>query len=158
MRTRLPTANDEWNSRLSTGPAVCAPAAARVRFLHLAENLRLADDERVEAGGDAEQVPRRVEVGDVVEVRRERRARSTPWNSLMNAARSARAAVDVVARGVELGAVAGRDTTASRATPRPPAPAARVQPARLEVEPLAQLDGRGAMTEADEEEMHRYPC
>ena len=42
-----------------------------VRFLHLAEDLRLADDERVEAGGDAEQMARDVEVGDVVDVRRD---------------------------------------------------------------------------------------
>ena len=27
------------------------------RVLHLAENLRLADDERIESGGDAEQMP-----------------------------------------------------------------------------------------------------
>ena len=73
MRTRLPTANDEWNRRLSTGPAVCALAGGRVRLLDLAENLRLADDQRVEAGGDAEQMARRVEVGHVVDVRRDRR-------------------------------------------------------------------------------------
>jgi hypothetical protein len=40
-----------------------------VRVLHLPENLRLADDEGVEAGGNAEEVARRVEVQALVEVR-----------------------------------------------------------------------------------------
>ena len=43
----------------------------RVGFLHLAEDLRLADDERIEAGGDAEQMAGRVEIGQIVQVRRE---------------------------------------------------------------------------------------
>ena len=75
MRTRLPTANDEWNSRLSTGPTVCRVAGDGVRVLDLAENLRLADDQRVEAGGDAEQMARGVEAAAHVEVRRELRRR-----------------------------------------------------------------------------------
>ena len=50
-----------------------AVVRGRVRVLHLAENLRLADDQRVEAGGDAEQVARGVEVGEVVDVRRDER-------------------------------------------------------------------------------------
>ena len=40
----------------------------------------------------------------------------------------------------------------------PRAPSARsaaVEAARLEVEPLAQLDRRGAMTDSDQEQMHR---
>ena len=35
----------------------------RVGLLHLAEDLRLADDQRVEPGGDAEQVARGVGLG-----------------------------------------------------------------------------------------------
>ena len=108
MRTRLPTANDAWNSRLSTGPAVCASPAAACALLHLTENLRLADDQRIEAGGDAKQVPRGVEVRDVVDVRRTS-PRSTPLNSLTNVTRSLRVAVDIVAGGVHLGAIAGRE-------------------------------------------------
>ena len=41
----------------------------RVRVLHLPENLRLADNQRVEAGRDPEQVPRRLEIQAVVEMR-----------------------------------------------------------------------------------------
>ena len=121
-----------------------------MRVLHLAENLRLADDQRVEAGGDAKQVPRGFEVGELVDVRRAETARSMPWNSLKNVASSARAAVDVVARDVQLGAVAGRDhrhfagRTAGRERPQ-----RAFEAARLEVEPLAQLDRRGAMTDSD---------
>ena len=47
--------------------------------LHLAENLRLADDERVEAGGDAEEVARRVDAAMAVEVLGAARAGSRPW-------------------------------------------------------------------------------
>ena len=43
-----------------------------VRLFHLTENLRLADDQRIEAGGDAEQVPRRLGVVEGEEVRLER--------------------------------------------------------------------------------------
>ena len=45
----------------------------RVSFLDLSEDLRLADDQRVEARRDAEQVARRVEVRHVVQMRREHR-------------------------------------------------------------------------------------
>ena len=44
-----------------------------VRLFDLAENLRFADDQRVEAGGDAEQMPRGFEIRDVVDVRLDRR-------------------------------------------------------------------------------------
>ena len=79
MRTRLPATNDEWKSRLRTGPAVCAVGGDAVRLFHLAENLRLADDEGVEARGHAEQMARRVEVGDWY-MCGEMSARFTPLN------------------------------------------------------------------------------
>ena len=126
----------------------------RVRFLDLAENLRLADDQRIEAGGDAEQVAGGVEVGQVVQVRREL------------------AAIDAV----ELADEGARDRRApprrrrTRRTPRrdcrwrarplrgstPRAASARSARlhAPLEVDPLTQFDGRGAMTEADDENVH----
>ena len=44
-------------------------AGGALRFLHLTENLRLADDQRVETGGDPEQMPGGVEIGDLVDVR-----------------------------------------------------------------------------------------
>jgi hypothetical protein len=43
----------------------------RVRVLHLAENLRLADDQRIEAGRDAEQVARRLQIAEFVHMWRD---------------------------------------------------------------------------------------
>ena len=49
-----------------------APAGGGLeRVLHLSEDLRLADDQRVEAGGDAEQMLRRRLVAEREQVRRE---------------------------------------------------------------------------------------
>ena len=71
MRTRLPTPNDQWNSLLSIGPVQRRSGGGLERVLHLAEDLRLADDERIEAGGHAEQVPRRLVVVEREQMRRE---------------------------------------------------------------------------------------
>ena len=153
MRTRLPTPNDEWNSRFSTGPTVVHVAGDGVRLLHLAEDLRLADDQRVEARGDAEQMPRGVEVRHVVDVRRDL--------AVIDAVELADEAHQVgprrrhvVARDVELGAVARREhhRLARRSALGQRAQRA-VDAARLKVDALAQLDRRGAVTDSDEEEM-----
>ena len=56
LRTRLPTPNDQWNSLLSIGPVQRVRRGLK-RVLHLSEDLRLADDQRVEPGGHAEQMP-----------------------------------------------------------------------------------------------------
>ena len=62
VRTRLPTLNDQWNS-LRQQRAGAAPLRRRLEgVLHLPEDLRLADDQRVESGRDPEQVPRRLVV------------------------------------------------------------------------------------------------
>ena len=109
VRTRLPTANEAWNRRLSSGPAVCAEPADRVRFLDLTENLRFADHQRVEArrrrgtdGGRRRVRQRRytsgcdrlaidaVELADESHQRRPRRC-------------------DILAGDVHLGAIAGGD-------------------------------------------------
>ncbi len=64
--------------------------------------------------------------------------------------------VGVIARDVQLGPVAGRDhshlagRTAGRERPQ-----RAFEAARLEVELLAQLHGRGAMTDSDYEEVHK---
>ena len=74
----------------STGPAHGASARDLERVLHLAEDLRLADDQRIEAGGHAEQVPRGVAV--VTSNRCGANARrGTPWYSLRNVDESSRA-------------------------------------------------------------------
>ena len=73
VRTRLPTANDAVEQPVEHRARRRARRVGDgVRVLHLAENLRLADDQRVEAGGDAEQMARDVEIGDVVDVRLQR--------------------------------------------------------------------------------------
>ena len=71
MRTRLPTANAEWNRRLVSAPVYWSVAGRRVGVLDLTQDLRLADDQRIEAGGDAEQMPRGVGAAVHVEVRRD---------------------------------------------------------------------------------------
>ena len=60
----------------------------RVRVLHLPENLRLAHHQRVEAGGDAEQVPRDVQVDDARRCAARLARRLTPLNSLTKRTRS----------------------------------------------------------------------
>ena len=155
MRTRLPTANDEWNSRLSTGPAVWRVGGDGVRVLHLAENLRLADDERVEAGGDAEQMARDVEIGDVVDVRRDVAGGDAvevadEAHQILARRRAPRRRRRRARRGCR-----STRTTASRVDPRPAsARSASADAARLEIDPLAQLDRRGAVTDSDQEQMH----
>ena len=117
-----------------------------VRLLHLSENLRLADDERVEAGGDAEQVTRGFEIGDVVHMRLDQGRidvveRADERHQLGFRRRH------VFAREIQLGAVAGRE---DRDFSRAPARFARrersqrkLDAARLEIDALAQLDRRG---------------
>src|SRR5207244_1546404 len=63
--------------------------------------------------------------------------------------------VDVVAGGVEFGAVAGRqhDRFASRAAARERSKG-RLD-AALEIDLLAQLDGRGPMIDSDHQQVHR---
>ena len=127
-----------------------------VRVLHLAENLRLAHDERIEAGGDAEQMARDVEVGDVVDVRRDvarRDAVEVADEAHQILARRGR----LVAGDVELGAVAGRDDDRFARRSALGERAERVgDAARLEVDPLAQLDRRGAMADSHKQKLHLW--
>ena len=61
LRTRLPARRAPWNSRLVTGPLVRSDRASSYARLHLALDLRLARDHRLEPGRHAEQVPRGVD-------------------------------------------------------------------------------------------------
>ena len=128
----------------------------RVGVFDLAENLRLANDQRVEAGGDAKQVLRRLEVRKVVDVFRE--SGSIDAVKVAEEGRQVGArGVGVLAGDVQLGPVAGGDhryfagRTAGRERPQ-----RAFEAARLEVELLAQLHGRGAVTDADYEELHGH--
>ena len=121
-----------------------------VRFLDLPENLRLADDERIEAGGDAKQVSRRFEVGHVVDVRRHRRL--VDRVELADEAHQVRQRRGhVVAGDVHFRAVAGgeHDRLARRAARRERLQRA-VDAAHLEIEALAQFDRRGLVADSDQ--------
>ena len=60
LRTRFAAENDLWNARWRTRPD--APIAAAIWYCSFScpQNLRLADDHRVEARGDAEEMPDRL--------------------------------------------------------------------------------------------------
>ena len=124
-----------------------------VRFFDLSEDLRFADDERVEARGDAEQMPRRFEVGDVVDVRLDRGGvdvveRADERHQLGLRRR------DVVARHVQLGAVARREhgdfAAGAAGLARRERAQRQLDAARLEVDAFAHFHGRGAVTDSDE--------
>ena len=127
----------------------------RVRLFHLPEDLRLADHERIEAGRHAEQMPRRLEVREVVGVRRH-----VGGHDLVVVAQEAEEVLPrrlgLLARDVHLRAVARRhdDRLARGSAPRERAQR-RLQIARLEIDALAQLHRRGAMTQSDEQQMHQ---
>ncbi len=120
-----------------------------MRFLDLAENLRLADHQRVESGCDAEQVAGDVEIRNLVDVRLQRLPIDVV--KLGNEVDKRRTAlVDVVAHAVELRAVARREHDRLAYGPaRGERPQRRLQPARLKIDPLAQFDRRGPMTDSD---------
>ena len=103
VRARLAVAKACWNRRSSWLPSAAGRARRGPGVLHLAEDLRLAQHQRIQPGGDAEQVAHRVGVGVPVEIGVQVagivRMRGQPVGQ--------RAAV-VVGDGVELGAVAGR--------------------------------------------------
>src|SRR5947207_10648100 len=96
-----------------------------------------------------------VQIAHFVRVRRELRAVHAV--ELAYEGHEARARLrEIIARGVQLRAVAGRqhDCLARRAA-FGQRPQRSIDTARLEVEALAQLNPRGAMAESNEEEMHQ---
>ena len=116
---------------------------------HLAEDLALARHERVEAGGDAEEVQRRRVVVQAVErlldLRLERGERGD---------RGPLGRLGVGAGDVQLGAVARREADGLAAPRREP----RGELAGLlavERHPFPQLDGRVVVGGADENEPHQ---
>ena len=67
VRTRLATEKAAWNRRFSSGPGRAGVLRRAVGVLELAEDLRLAEHHRVEAGGDGEHVRDGAHVVVVVE-------------------------------------------------------------------------------------------
>ena len=141
VRTFLPTRSAWRNSRSSTGPC----ARRLVRVAHLAEDLALAGHERVEArprpGRGAAQRPRR-----------SGGRRSSLAAEQCPATRALLGRLGLRADEVQLGAVAGRERTASPSAAS--SARARAAPARSSVDALAHLDGRQAVRRADEDEAH----
>ena len=122
---------------------------------HLAEDLPLAGHERVEAGGDPEQVQR---CGLVRETVRERREGSCvrAGQCEERVVGSLCETVVVVRSEVELRAVARREDDRLLCLARAARQAASQRGGRVEVDrdPFAQLDGRGVVRDAGERELH----
>ncbi len=126
----------------------------RMGVLHLAENLRLPDHERVETGRHAEQMPGRVDVADVVDVRCEIGARKAV-EVADEADQVVARRLDVVAGDVELGAVAGGEHDGfTRGAARSQHAERFRNAARLKVDALAHVDRRGAVTHSYQEKVH----
>ena len=130
--------------RLAKHPVEQRPGRGGVeRRAHLAEDLALARDQRVEPGGDAEEVQRRRVVVHAVGDRAQRLA-----GELLERLERAGA---VVAREVDLGAVAGREADGVAE----PAGEGR-GPLERQRDALAQLDRRDVMRDADEREGQKW--
>ena len=124
-----------------------------MRVFHLTENLWFADDERIEAGGDAEQMAGRVEIREIVQMRRELAA-IDGVEVAHECPEISPAPGDVVGHRVELRAIAGGEH--GRFVGRPPGgqcPQGGLD-ASLKIDPLTQGDGRGAVTEAHDQNVH----
>ena len=104
--TRLPTRRACWNKAFRTVPTVPLPWAGGQRVLDLAEDLTLPDHQRVQTGGDREEVRDRtlVEV-DRATVLQLGDTRLRPVRRVGGGV--VEAAVEPGHRGVDLGAVAG---------------------------------------------------
>ena len=122
--------------------------------LDLPEDLRLADDDRIETGGHAEQVPD----GSLVVVREQMRREGRRRQVVILAqerrhflARPRR----IVADDVDLRPVARRQhDRLGRGRPQRERLDGRAEVATREVEPLTQLDGRSPMTYTEEDDLH----
>ena len=124
------------------------------RLLDLPEDLRLADDDRIEPGGHPEQMASGLVVLAGEQVRHEHIVRDLVVIG--------EKADDVLAgpfrigaRDVDLGPVAGRQHhRLRRREPRRQRFDGGADVAAGEVQPLAQVDRRGPVTDAYQEEMH----
>ena len=127
----------------------------RERVLDLTENLRLADDERVETGCDAEQMPRRVVIDVRVEMRTNALGRQlVELGQKRDQVLAAR--VGILARDVQLRAVARRDDDGfSGMRPARERTHGRLEAAAAEIQPLAELHGGGTVTGANQKKVHK---
>ena len=115
VRTRLATRRAWRNRACSSGPALSSWTGQFVGFFHLPGDLSLADDQAVEAGGDAEQMPHGLGLTMDVQVRmHDRRAadrESRPRSSTMGSASGwpRRCWIVEDAAGIQLDAIAGTE-------------------------------------------------
>ena len=115
------------------------------RVLHLAQDLRLAQHHRIEAARDAERVRHRAILRQRVDVRMQRALRQ-----VVEAREPVRDRLGLVAVEVDLGAVAGRQDRRFLHPARADQVAQRVaQRVRRERDPLAHVEGRGRVVEAE---------
>jgi hypothetical protein len=129
-------------------------ARGRVRRFHLSENLRLADHQRIEPRGHAEQVPCRVDAAMRIEM--------PGQHGRVDAVVVAEEARDGVrggvgfGNGVDLGAVARREHDGLLADAvRGERLEGGLQATPREVDRLTQLDGGRAVADANCEKAHR---
>ena len=120
-----------------------------MRFFDLTKDLRFADDERIESGRYTKQMAGDVDVGNVVDVRLQQ-MRIDPVKFGDEGGQRQPAGVEIIARGVQLSPVAGRqhDCLANWRA-RGERAVGRLEAARVKIEPLAQFDRRTTMTEAN---------
>ena len=159
---RLPTSTAWRNTRDSACPLADLVLGELPRLAHLAEDLALADDHRVEAGRHAEEVrDRRVVVVRVQDARRIPRGRRPTIGEEVEDVRHRR--VELRGVGVDLGAVArGEQHDLGEVLARPRATGAPWPGATgRHRHPFAQLDRRGAVVQADDDHRHersKLPC
>jgi hypothetical protein len=126
-----------------------------VRLLDLSEDLRLADDERVEPAGHAEQVPRGVEIDELMHVRRDFGCRH-PVEVADEPRHVVTRPLRVFADGVDLRAVARRDDHRfARRSALGERDEGLAHAAHVEVDALAQFDRSGPMADSDEDQLHQ---
>ena len=141
VRTRLASANARGTRALQHRPERAGVERDGVRLLDLPEDLRLADDHRVERRGDAEQVAQRLVAVERVEVRAQARRQCALVDEEAMQRLDGRGVLDT---GVELDAIAGRDDhrLADAGHGHQALERSRQQLAG-EGDALAHLDGRG---------------
>ena len=125
-------------------------ASDRVGVFDLTKDLRLADDQRIETGCDAEEMSGDIEIREMVDMRLERLAiEAVELGDEVH--RRGPSALQLVAHSVQFRAVAGRENHrfAQRGLRRQ-CPESGLEPAGLKVDAFTQLDRRGSMADSDQ--------
>ena len=154
VRTRLPHSSADHEEPVRHGAGRARLGREAVRLADLPEDLRLAEDHRVEARGDAEEVPhRRVAAAREGRLPEERvvhavEAREEPRERVE--------AVLAVRQAVDLGAVARGDDRAlgQDVLREEPARSASRAFSGVKASPLSQVERRRPVVPADEDEVH----